>query len=78
MGWWLIIIAPDRPDLWTTWAAFYGGAEKVEVRFDRRQPQFGTGRRDREDRRARSPRDSGLQERGYLVIRRPAMAGASR
>jgi len=31
MGCALVIIARDRPDLWMTWAAFYGGAATVEV-----------------------------------------------
>jgi len=41
---WLVIIARDRPELWVTWASFYGGAEKVEVLLDRRQEQPGTKR----------------------------------
>ena len=53
-----------------SWAAFYGGARKVDVLFDRRHrlpcPRSG----ERPERRARSSRDSDLQERGVLVIPR--------
>ena len=70
MGRYLVIIARDRPDLWVSWAAFYGGARKVDVLFDRRHrlpcPRSG----ERPERRARSSRDSDLQERGVLVIPR--------
>jgi hypothetical protein len=75
---WLVIIARDRPELWVTWASFYGGAEQVEVLCDRRQGQSGTERRNRLDRRTTPHRDTDLQERGFLVIRRPEMVGTFR
>ena len=70
MSRWLVIIARDRPELWVTWASFYGGAAKVEVLLDRRQrlpcPRSG----ERPERRAQRTRESDLQERGVLVIPR--------
>ena len=75
---WLVIIARDRPELWVTWASFYGGAETVEVLVDRRQGQPWTERRGRPDRRARPHCDTALQERGHLVISRPELVAASR
>jgi hypothetical protein len=63
----LVIVARDRPDLWVTWAAFYGGAERVEVLLDRRQgPARPRGQQP--ERRGRTPRGTALQERGFLVI----------
>jgi hypothetical protein len=62
----LVVIARDRPELWVTWAAFYGGAENV----DRRQGLSCPRRGDRRDRRAQRTRDSDLQARGVLVIPR--------
>ena len=70
MGRYLVIIAHDRPDLWVTWAAFYGGAARVEVLFDRRQGRPCPRRGDRPDRRTRLTRESDLQARGVLVIPR--------
>ncbi len=74
---WLVIIARDRPDLWVTWASFYGEAGAVEVRYDQRRGLPWSGREDHPDRRARLPRQSDLQERGFLVISRPEGAGAA-
>lgn len=74
---WLVIVARDRPELWTTWACFYGGAERISILFDRRQGQPKTATGDRPDRRVRSPRDRDLQERGFLVIPQPDLTGAS-
>jgi hypothetical protein len=74
---WLVIIARDRPELWVTWASFYGGAGEVELVVDRRLRQPWTGR-DRPDRRTPSNREIDLQERGFLVIPRPEIVGASR
>ena len=78
MARWLVIIARDRPEVWLTWAAFYGGGGEVEVLVDRRQGQPGTRRGSRADRRLLPPRDPVLQERGFLVIPRPDLVGASR
>jgi len=78
MGCYLVIIARDRPELWVTWASFYGGAAKVEVLFDRRQGQPWTERRGQADRRTRPHCDTALQERGHLVISRPELVAASR
>ena len=75
---WLVIVAHNRPELWVTWATFYGGAVTVEVLFDRRQGEAGTGRGDGPDRRARPNRATELQERGFLVIPRTELVGASR
>jgi len=66
----LVVIARDRPELWVTWAAFYGGAAQVEVLVDRRQGLSCPRRGDRRDRRAQRTRDSDLQVRGVLVIPR--------
>ena len=74
---WLVIIARDRPELWLTWAAFYGGAETVEVLFDRRQEQPDAQTEARVDRRNRSRRDSDLTQRGHLVISRSEVGGPS-
>ena len=74
----LIIIARDRPELWVTWAAFYGGAETVEVLFDRRQGRPWPEQGDRPDRRTRPNLDPDLQERGFLVFPRPEMVGTAR
>ena len=74
---WLVIIARDRPELWATWACLYGGAERIEIILDRRQGQAGTATRDHADRRVRSPRESDIQERGFLVIPRFVFTGAS-
>jgi len=73
----LVVIARDRPELWVTWAAFYGGTGTVEVLVDRRQGLPGTSRGDRPDRRAQPTRDADLRERGFLVIPQSEMAGAS-
>ena len=67
----LVVIARDRPELWVTWAAFYGGAENVEVLVDRRQGQPCPERRNGPDRRTSPHRDPALQARGVLVIPRP-------
>jgi hypothetical protein len=75
---WLVIIARDRPDLWVTWASFYGEAGAVEVRYDQRRGLLWTGREARPDRRTLLPRQSALQERGFLVISRPESADATR
>jgi hypothetical protein len=74
---WLVIIARDRPELWVTWTSFYGGAGEVELVVDRRLSQPWTGG-DRPDRRTPSNREIDLQERGFLVIPRPEIVGASR
>ncbi len=75
---WLVIIARDRPDLWVTWASFYGETGEVEVRYDQRQGLPSTERVDRSDRRAHLSRESSLWERGFLVVPRTEKAGASR
>jgi len=75
---WLVIIARDRPELWATWTAFFGGAERFEIILDRRQGQSGTVTGNRPDRRVRSPRDFDVHERGFLVISQFVFTGASR
>ena len=75
---WLVIIARNRPELWATWTCFYGGVRELEVLVDRRQDQPCTATRDRPDRRARPNRDTELHTRGFLVISRPRVLGASR
>jgi len=75
---WLVIISRDRPELWLTWASFYGGAARVEVLFDRRQGPAGIASGERRERRARPDCDTELQQRGFLVIPKPELAGASR
>jgi hypothetical protein len=75
---WLVIIARDRPELWVTWASFYGGAEQVEVLFDRRQGQSWPGTGGRADRRTQPHRETELLERGFLVISQPEVVSASR
>ena len=75
---WLVIISRDQPEQWVTWTCFYGGAGRVEVRFDRRQGPPGPAPGNQPDRRARSTRATALQDRGFLVIPRPDLAAASR
>ena len=74
---WVVIIARDRPELWMSWASFYGHTGKVDVLFDRRQgpPHTGEGL---PDRRTRPNLDSALQEQGFLVIPLPEIVGAPR
>lgn len=67
---WLVIVARDRPDLWMSWASFYGAAGRVDVLFDRRQAPSRTAE-DRFDRRTRPHLDRALQTHGFLVIPRP-------
>ncbi len=74
---WLVIIARDRPELWVTWASFYGGAGKVDVLFDRRCGLPWPERRESLDRRARPELDSDLQKHGFLVIPQTEIVGAS-
>jgi hypothetical protein len=75
---WLVIIARDRPELWVTWASFYGGGVAVEVLLDRRQGQAGSGSGEGRERRVRPSRDTELRRRGFLVIPRPEVVGTSR
>jgi hypothetical protein len=75
---WLVIIARDRPELWATWTAFFGGAERFEIILDRRQGQPGTATGHHPDRRVRPPRDYDVHERGFLVIPLFVFTGASR
>ena len=74
---WLVIIARERLDLWVTWGCFYGGAERIDILFDRRHgpPRSGTG--DCPDRRARSPHDHNLRARGFLVSPQCEIIGPS-
>ncbi len=74
----LVIIARDRPDLLGRLATIYGQKGEVEILFDRRRGQAWVGRGDPPDRRTAARRDADLQKRGFLVIRRPAMAVKSR
>jgi len=74
---WLVIIARDRPELWMSWASFYGHAGKVDVLFDRRQGPPSPGEY-RPDRRTRANLDRVLQEHGFLVVPVPDTAGAYR
>jgi len=78
MGRWLVIISRDQPEQWVTWSCFYGGTGRVEVLLDRRQGPPGTGASDHPERRAQPTHAIALQERGFLVIPRPDLAGASR
>ena len=75
---WLVIIARDRPELWVTWASFYGGAEAVEVLVDRRQGHSWTDPQNRPERRTLSHRDTDLRKQGFLVIPQPEIVAASR
>ena len=75
---WLVIIARDRPDLWASWAAFYGGLENVDILLDRRQAWSETRCEGRADRRTHPDREPTLQERGFLVIPQSDMLGAPR
>jgi len=71
----LVIIARDRPELWVTWASFYGGSGTVQIVVDRRRAPPGP-RRSHADRRTQSHRAAALQERGFLVIPEPDSAGS--
>ena len=77
MGRTLVVIARDRPELWVTWAAFYGGAETVEGLLDRRQGQPWRGRGHHPNRRAQSRRETDLHDHGFIVIPRSSIMGAS-
>lgn len=74
----LVIIARDRPDLLGRLATIYGQKGEVEIHFDRRQGQSLAGPEHGPDRRAAPRRDADLKRRGFLVIRRPAIAFTSR
>jgi hypothetical protein len=74
----LVIISRDRPDLLGRLATIYGQKGEVEIQFDRRQGQTLAGRGNRPDRRTAPHRDADLRKRGFLVIRRPTTAAASR
>jgi hypothetical protein len=74
----LVIISRERPDLLGRLATIYGQKGEVEIHFDRRQGQTLAARENRPDRRTAAHRDADLQRRGFLVIRRPATAAASR
>jgi hypothetical protein len=71
----LVIVARDRPDLWVTWAAFYGGAERVEVVLDRRRGTARPGGHQPE-RRSQTSRGTALQEHGFLVVPQSDSANA--
>ena len=77
MSRYLVIIARDRPELLGILAVIYGQKGEVEIHFDRRQAQPGTGRADRPDRRTPPHRDTDLQAHGFLVICRPETVAAS-
>jgi hypothetical protein len=74
----LVIISRDRPDLLGRLATIYGQKGEVEIHFDRRQGQTLAGHGNRSDRRTAPHRDADLKRQGFLVIRRSAMAAASR
>ncbi len=74
----LVVIARDRPEVWLTWAAFYGSAGNVEVLVDRRQGKPWAGRGNLPDHRARPNRETALHEHGFLVIPQPELAGIPR
>ena len=78
MGRTLVVIARDRPELWVTWAAFYGGAETVEGLLDRRQGQPWRGRGHHLNRRAQSRRETDLHDHGFIVTCRPGTVRSSR
>jgi hypothetical protein len=63
----LVIIARDRPEVWLTWATFYGGAESVRLVLDRRHAPR-TRPAGHADRRTQPHNPAALQERGFLVI----------
>jgi hypothetical protein len=64
----LVIIARDRPEVWLSWATFYGGAESVRLVLDRRQAPPQTPPAGHAERRTPSPNPAALQERGFLVV----------
>jgi hypothetical protein len=66
----LVIIARDRPELWLTWASFYGGTGTVQLVVDRRHTP-GTWRAGHVDRRTQPHGEMTLRERGFLVIPEP-------
>jgi len=74
----LVIISRDRPDLLGRLATIYGQKGEVEIHFDRRRGQTRVGRENQPDRRTVPQRDADLERRGFLVIRRPEAAVASR
>lgn len=64
----LVIIARDRPEVWLTWATFYGGAASVDLLLDRRHAPPGTRPAGHRERRIQPHDTTALQERGFLVI----------
>lgn len=64
----LVIIARDRPEVWLTWATFYGGAAPVRLVLDRRQAPPQMRAAGHADRRTLPHNPAALQERGFLVI----------
>ena len=64
----LVIIARDRPEIWLSWATFYGGAESVHLVLDRRHAPPHPRAAGHAERRTQSPNPAALQERGFLVI----------
>lgn len=64
----LIIIARDRPEVWLTWATFYGGAASVRLILDRRHAQPQTRPVGHDERRIRPNGTPALHERGFFVI----------
>lgn len=72
----LVIIARDRPELWLTWAAFYGGTGNVRLVVDRRHTPPRTRREGHPDRRTQPERETALQKRGFLVIPASEHVGA--
>lgn len=64
----LVIIARDRPEVWLTWATFYGGAESVRLVLDRRYAPPQTRAAGHADRRTIPHNPAALEERGFLVV----------
>jgi hypothetical protein len=67
----LIIVARDQPELLAQFAFLYAHEENVDVCFDRRQGQPGTGMGDQPDRRFPPRPDTDLHAHGFIVIPRP-------
>ncbi len=74
----LIIVSPDRRDLFSRLIAAYAHRGEIEIRFDRRRGQPWTGPGDTPDRRSRHDLDTDLRSQGFIVIPRRELVGAFR
>ena len=66
----LVVVARDQPGLFARLTALYGEEEWLEILYDRRHGDPGTGMGSGPDRRSPPTPRTDLRERGYIVIPR--------